>query len=299
MSAAPYKGIIAIAYSNNWMIQGATSNDMIVATTNSNQSIIFGSSNTSNIFMKMSSNGFVGIGKSNPICSLDVFGDINFTTTITKNGAAFTSSQWGNNSSNLYIYGSNVGIGGTTLLEGFDIQGLNAKIGCNLYVMSNLSIGKSNPGYALDVVGSINFTSGLYQNGATYSTGTNTNSLACAQVFSNLSNITATTNSNSSNFTLGSGSKLLIASYDLWASTISQATTTFAIYNSSNTFITSNVSFDPIYAASAICHQNYQTLIPNSTLGPGSYYVKFGTTKNSSVINTFNCYLNCKIINLI
>ena len=166
--AAPYKGNIVLAYSNNWLLQGATSNDMLIVTTNSNQSMIFGSSNTSNIFMKMTSNGFLGIGKSNPGFALDVAGDINFTGTLRQGNTAYVGSQWSNNSTNVFLLGSNVGIGASNVTEGLDIRGLNAKVGCNLYVMSNVGIGKSNPGFALDVTGDVNFTGTLRQGGTAY-----------------------------------------------------------------------------------------------------------------------------------
>ena len=61
-----------------------------------------------------------------------------------------------------------IGINTETPSEYLDIAGGNAKIGSNLYVMSNLGIGKSNPAYALDVVGNINFTGLFYQNGSAF-----------------------------------------------------------------------------------------------------------------------------------
>jgi hypothetical protein len=61
-----------------------------------------------------------------------------------------------------------IGINTESPSEYLDIAGGNAKIGSNLYVMSNLGIGKSNPAYALDVVGNINFTGLFYQNGSAF-----------------------------------------------------------------------------------------------------------------------------------
>ena len=291
--AAPYKGNVLLAYSNNSIIQGSTSNDVLIITTNSNQNMLFGSSNTSNIFMKISSNGFVGIGKSNPAYTLDVNGGINFTNGSLQQNGTYYGSLWANNSSNVYIIGSNLGINTSTASEGFELRGLNAKVGCNMYIMSNIGVGKSNPTYTLDVVGGINCTTGLYQNGVAY-VGASTTSY---QMFNNTSNL-STVGSNSANFTVGAGSKLLIASYALWASNITQAQTTFNIFSSaSNTWVASNVSFDPIPIANLPIQQSYEMIIPNSTLGPGTYYVQFSTNKNSSAINTSNCYMNCTLIN--
>lgn len=200
--AAPYKGNFILSYSNNWMLQGSTSNDLLITVTNSNQSIGIGNSNTSNMYIRINSNGYVGIGKSNPAFALDINGDINFGGTLRQGGTPYVGSQWSNNSSNVFIMASNIGIGTLTpnykldvvgdvnftgtlrqggapyvgsqwsnttsnvyLLgsnvgictsapsEAFHVARSNAKFDCNLYVMSNMSIGKSNPSAMLDVVG--------------------------------------------------------------------------------------------------------------------------------------------------
>ena len=166
---ATYGAGFVLAQSNNWVLRGVTSNDVLIMSTNSNQSIAFGSSNTSNVTMMISSNGFVGIGKSNPAFALDLIGDLNFTGALRQGGTAYVGSQWSNNSTNVFLLGCNVGIGASNATEGLDIRGLNAKVGCNLYVMSNIGIGKSNPGFSLDVTGDINFTGGsLRSNGILY-----------------------------------------------------------------------------------------------------------------------------------
>jgi hypothetical protein len=85
-----------------------------------------------------SSNGFIGIGRSNPISALDVLGDINFSGMLRSNGAAYVSSQWSNTGSTIFIMGSNV------------------------------AIGKSNASYPLDIVGDLNFTGTLRQNNLPY-----------------------------------------------------------------------------------------------------------------------------------
>jgi hypothetical protein len=73
----------------------------------------------------------LGVGKSNPAYTLDVLGNINFTGALTSNGVAFSgggggSTQWSNWNCNVFI--------GTS---------------------SNVGIGMSNPGYTLQVGGTI------------------------------------------------------------------------------------------------------------------------------------------------
>lgn len=84
----------------------------------------------------------VGIGKSNPAFALDVAGDVNFTGLLRSNGVPYVGSQWTSASnasgSNVYLLGSNVGVR------------------------------TSNPGFALDVGGDINFTGILRSNGVAY-----------------------------------------------------------------------------------------------------------------------------------
>ena len=112
--AATYGAGFILAQSNNHILRGATSNDVLMFTGNSNQSILFGSSNTSNVMMMLSSNGFLGIGKSNPAFALDVLGPINFSNGLYLNGTAYVGSQWSNSSTNVFLLGSNVGLGTMT-----------------------------------------------------------------------------------------------------------------------------------------------------------------------------------------
>jgi len=94
-------------------------------------------SNTTGIVNISSSGSYLGVGKT-PAYNLDVNGNVNFTGALTQNGVAFTSgggSQWTSSGANVYVgSGSNVGIG-------------------------------KNPAYALDVVGNVNMTGGIYNGG--------------------------------------------------------------------------------------------------------------------------------------
>jgi hypothetical protein len=110
----------------------------------------------------------IGIGKSNPLYSMDILGDLNFTGTLRKGGAPYVGSQWSNNSSNVFIFGSNIGLGLSNPSEALEVKGSNVKFGCNLYILSNVGIGKSNPLYPLDILGDLNFTGTLRQGGVPY-----------------------------------------------------------------------------------------------------------------------------------
>jgi hypothetical protein len=123
---------------------------------------------------KIGSNLYVmsnlGIGKSNPAFALDIVGSINFTGSFNQNGLTFTGSRWtSNNQGVIYNFtSSNVGIGTNALNEKFTLSNGNAIMYSNLYVMNFIGIGKSNPGYALDVNGDINMTGSgvIRQNGS-------------------------------------------------------------------------------------------------------------------------------------
>jgi hypothetical protein len=118
--------------------------------------------------------GFTGIGTSNPLYALDVNGDLNFNGTLRQNGAAYIGSQWSNNSSNVWITGSNVSIGTLITSNLLTVAG-STSVGYSnlaptsgLIVKGNTGIGTSNPLYTLDVNGDLNFNGTLRQNGAAY-----------------------------------------------------------------------------------------------------------------------------------
>lgn len=59
-------------------------------------------------------NGNVGVGTTNPVSTLDVAGNINFSGSILQGGTPLGTSQWTTLNSNIY-YLSNVSIGATTV----------------------------------------------------------------------------------------------------------------------------------------------------------------------------------------
>jgi hypothetical protein len=112
--------------------------------------------------------------------------------------------------SNLCFFNSNTAIGTSNVSELFEVYGGNAKFGSNLYVMSNVSIGKSNANYALDVSGSINFTTSLLKSGVDCLTtvsnaaiyGSNTSVAASnTAIFSSNKSVAASNTANTANST--------------------------------------------------------------------------------------------------
>jgi hypothetical protein len=118
----------------------------------------------------------LGINNLNPQYALDVVGAINFTGVLNQNGSPFVGSRWTSNTQGIFYNFApcNVGIGTCNLAEKFNVDTGNAKFGCNVYIMSNLGISKSNPAVALDVGGSVNITGSTVISGtATFSNPVN------------------------------------------------------------------------------------------------------------------------------
>jgi hypothetical protein len=142
-----------------------------------NSNLIISNSNTSGTInlqtnsidrITINSNGYVGIGSTVPVSTLDVDGDI-ISNGITLSGITFTDdnnliSNFTENLNSLgdlyYIYG-NVGIGTTNPKYNLDING-STNINSNLFVSSNVGIGTTNPKYNLDINGSTNINSNLF-----------------------------------------------------------------------------------------------------------------------------------------
>ena len=109
--ASQVGGGLRLATVSNFVIQGSASNDVILFASTSNQNFVFGASNNSNMLLRISSNGNIGVGLSNPGFRMDVAGDLNFSGTLRQGGLPYVGSQWSNNISNVFLLGSNVGIG--------------------------------------------------------------------------------------------------------------------------------------------------------------------------------------------
>lgn len=142
------------------------------------------SNNNSNVFL-LSSN--VGIGTSSPAYTLDVSGTVNATTYV---GTTITSlsnlAMYGSNTSisasNTSVWSSNnllkksgdtmtgtlyapsIGVSNASATEVLDVTG-NVKVSSNMYVMSRLGVGTSNPSVPVHVVGDVRVEGNLNVNG--------------------------------------------------------------------------------------------------------------------------------------
>ena len=66
-------------------------------------------------------NGQVGIGTKNPVATLDIDGDLNFTGMLLHDGEEFSPSAWQENENHIYYSVGNVGIGTSNPVEKFQI----------------------------------------------------------------------------------------------------------------------------------------------------------------------------------
>ena len=148
-------------------------------------------------FMRINSNGFVGINNPNPAFNLDIAGNVNFSGTLNQGGVPYVGTQWttrGSGSSSNIYYMSNVGIGTSNPAFNLDVAGnvnfsgtLNqggvpyvgsqwtTGSSSNIYYMSNVGIGVSNPSYALDLAGNAMVRSNVLVLG----TSTTSNIITC------------------------------------------------------------------------------------------------------------------------
>ena len=147
----------------------------------------------SNLFVVQNAtlcNTLSNLGNANFSSNVNIIGNLNFNGTLMKNNIPYIGSQWSNNSSNVFLLSSNVGIAKSNPAYQLDVGGdLNfdgilrkggvpyigsqwSNVASNVFLMgSNVAIGKSNAGYTLDVAGSVNFAGGLFSNGTPFSTG--------------------------------------------------------------------------------------------------------------------------------
>jgi hypothetical protein len=84
--------------------------------------------------------GKIGVNTNTPQFTLDVQGDINFGGALYQSGFRYISSQWLGSSGTSIFYDGNVGIGTTLPRFGLHVHNLDASIGCNLFVGSNVSV---------------------------------------------------------------------------------------------------------------------------------------------------------------
>ena len=157
---------IALPYNSNLIIP--------IPSSQYNHAIRFVTGPASNERMTLTGTGDLGINNTNPIYKLDVGGDINFTGFLLQNGQPFSSTQWSNVDSNVFIVSSNVGINTSNPAYPLDVDGdINfsgillqngqpftstqwSNVDSNVFILSsNVGINKI-PSYPLDVVGSVN-----------------------------------------------------------------------------------------------------------------------------------------------
>ena len=138
----------------------------------------------------------LGVNMSNPQYTADINGDINFTGGLFKNGQAYMTAcnTWltCSNSSNIYFDAGYIGCGYSNPSEQLDVL-YNTKIGCNLYVLSNVCIGYgSNPVAALEVGGNVvlhsdlNVMGNYFQNGVLFTGGGGSSNSQWNGPFSNI-----------------------------------------------------------------------------------------------------------------
>ena len=135
------------------------------------------------------SDGNVGIGIADPLHTLDVAGDINFTGTLREDGNPFVSTPWTIETSPtaLSYTGGNVGIGAATPSAKLEVTG-NAHVTTDLSVGGKIGVGVDSPDANLHVVGNC-FVSTNFELGGTMTMGTVT-----VRAQHELSAITATGN---------------------------------------------------------------------------------------------------------
>jgi hypothetical protein len=108
------------------------------------------------------SDGNVGIGIADPLHTLDVVGDINFTGTLREDGNPFVSTPWTIESGPTalsYTLG-NVGVGGTTPSAKLEVTG-NAHVSTDLSVGGKIGVGVDSPDANLHVVGNCHVSTNM------------------------------------------------------------------------------------------------------------------------------------------
>ena len=200
-------------YSNISNLDFSSSNNTFTYSSNRISNIILNNyqwtSNGNDVYLNMIGNA--GIGSTIPSEKLDVSGNINTSELLIKktniSNVFITSNVFENRSNNSYLNLSNqdfissnncilytnakttnlsIGGGGGSAVASYWI----ASGSSNIYVMSNVGIGTTNPQSKLDVLGDINYTGNLRINNTIipFSTTSNTNIIATNAFFSNVNN---------------------------------------------------------------------------------------------------------------
>lgn len=243
-----------------------------IGATGSNYNLNFATSNT--IAMTISPQGRIGVGKSNPSVALDVVGsiiatsnitasNINFTGSLLQNGSPYIGSQWTTNTSNVYITGSNVGIGTTTPQYPLDVSGAG-RIG-GLFIKNDTRLKIINQAISSNV----DFAYCLDQG-----TGGNTFLNCVSGGFLNFcTNNTVLMNMNSSGFlNIGNGNS---ASYPLQINTLTNSNT--------GIYISSPANAVGQYAQLALGLPNGQSALIQSLSQSGSHtdLILYGASNNT------------------
>lgn len=152
---ASLDAFIVVAPVNNTYINGSKQYDMVFTTQANTQAFVFG---YSNVYLCISSNGYVGIGLSNPTSSLQVAGDI-----TPKGNSLYNLGTINNNFSNLYI-GNNITLSNSSTIASFS-NGVNHMIpGTTSNDMFSFYAGSNQ---IVNFLGNLD----IYCNGSVYSYG--------------------------------------------------------------------------------------------------------------------------------
>lgn len=92
-----------------------------------------------------------------------------------------------------------------------------------------------------------------------------------------VSGVAGGTGTNSSNFTVGSGTKMLYASYCYYSPSTGNSNVYFDIYTSTNTLVTTLTTYLHFNVAGIHMPTTYSAIISNATMPEGTYYIKART----------------------
>jgi Chaperone of endosialidase len=141
---------VELASTNGEFFTNSLIDDIMIRPEYATQKILIGTSNGQVPSLTITSNN-VGIGTTTPGYKLDISGDINFTGSLLQNGTAWSSgsgssSQWSNNSTNVFLLGSNVGIETSTPTEKFQVS--SGKIYSDTQILSTSNDSVTVPAFS-------------------------------------------------------------------------------------------------------------------------------------------------------